>query len=103
MGHLTFTIKTMLEDEVTTEPAEETKEAPEDKKVPKGQKGKAPKVADKKTPAPKKKKVKTTAASNHPKYSVMIESAIKALKERNGSSTSDTEVHHCQLQLGVKA
>jgi len=85
-SHLTFTIKTMLEDEVTTEPAEETKEAPEDKKVPKGQKGKAPKVADKKTPAPKKKKVKTTAASNHPKYSVMIESAIKALKERNGSS-----------------
>ena len=76
----------MLEDEVTTAaPAQETKEVLPDKKAPKGPKGKVPKVADKKTPAPKIKKVKA-AASNHPKYSVMIESAIKALKERNGSS-----------------
>ena len=76
----------MLEDEVTTAaPAQETKEVLPDKKTPKSPKGKAPKAADKKTPVPKIKKVKA-AASNHPKYSVMIESAIKALKERNGSS-----------------
>merc|ERR1719510_2162009 len=36
------------------------------------------------TPVAKTKKVK--AAASHPKYLVMIESAIKALKERNGSS-----------------
>ena len=75
----------MLEDEVTQAPAQEAK-LPADKKVAKGAKGKVSKAAaDKKTPVGKIKKVKA-AASNHPKYSVMIESAIKALKERNGSS-----------------
>merc|ERR1712183_206467 len=65
--------------------AQETTEIIADKKVAKGPKGKVSKAADKKTPAAKIKKVKV-AASNHPKYSVMIESAIKALKERTGSS-----------------
>ena len=77
----------MIEDEVAPAPAPETKEIPAEKKVAKGPKGKVSKAADKKTPtAPKIKKAKAAAASNHPKYSVMIESAIKALKERNGSS-----------------
>ena len=76
----------MLEDEVSQAPAQETKEVSVDKKVAKGAKGKVSKAAaDKKTPVAKIKKVKA-AASNHPKYSVMVESAIKALKERNGSS-----------------
>ena len=76
----------MIEDEVTTAPAPETKETVvADKKVAKGPKGKVSKAADKKAPVAKIKKAKP-AASNHPKYSLMIESAIKALKERNGSS-----------------
>merc|ERR1712038_7756 len=76
----------MLEDEVSQAPVQETKEVPADKKVGKGAKVKVSKAAaDKKTPVGKIKKVKA-AASNHPKYSVMVESAIKALKERNGSS-----------------
>ena len=75
----------MLEDEVTQAPAQETTEIIADKKGAKGPKGKVSKAADKKTPVAKIKKVKA-AASSHPKYSVMIESAIKALKERNGSS-----------------
>ena len=75
----------MLEDEVTQAPAQETTEMIADKKVGKGPKGKVSKAADKKTPVGKIKKVKA-AASTHPKYSVMVESAIKALKERNGSS-----------------
>ena len=75
----------MLEDEVTQAPAQETTEIIADKKGAKGPKGKVSKAADKKTPVAKIKKVKAPASS-HPKYSVMIESAIKALKERNGSS-----------------
>ena len=64
-------------------PAAEDKETVPEKKVTKGKKGKV--STDKKVPVTKAKKAKAPA-SHHPKYSVMIESAIKALAERSGSS-----------------
>lgn len=78
----------MLEEEKTSAEAEpvpedEAKEAVTEKKVTKGKKAKV--STDKKAPVTKPKKVKAPA-SQHPKYSVMIESAIKALAERSGSS-----------------
>ena len=68
--------------EAEAEVAKEVKATVTEKKVSKGKKAKVS-SSDKKAAGTKLKKVK---ASNHPKYSVMIESAIKALKERNGSS-----------------
>ena len=62
----------------------ETKEIPTEKKVVKRKKVKV--STDTKSPSVTKLKKDKLPASQHPKYSVMIESAIKALKERNGSS-----------------
>ena len=70
--------------EAEAEVAKEVKATVTEKKVSKGKKAKVS-SSDKKAAGTKLKKVKATT-SNHPKYSVMIESAIKALKERNGSS-----------------
>ena len=69
----------MAESDNSAEP--ETKTTVIEKKVTKGKKAK---VSDGKKTVSKVKKVKSSAS--HPKYSVMIESAVKALKEKKGCS-----------------
>ena len=76
-----------------SDPVEATEDAPEvapeapAAPVKKGAKAKKAKpAATEKKPAKDKKAKKPSAPAAHPKYSVMISAAIKALKDRNGSS-----------------
>ena len=73
-----------MSDVVADEPIQNTQTEESPTLDGKAKKGKAS-TKNKKVAASKKPK-KSVAPSSHPKYSVMIVSAIKALKERNGSS-----------------
>ena len=73
-----------MSDVVADEPIQNTQTEESPTLDGKAKKGKAS-TKNKKVSASKKPK-KSVAPSSHPKYSVMIVSAIKALKERNGSS-----------------